>query len=278
MKHIISLGAGVQSSTMALMAAHGEITPMPEAAIFADTHHEPKAVYDWLEWLTPKLPFPVYRVTAGDLWKAATTVRRTQDGERTYISTGIPIFFTGSEGGELTTRKGIGKRQCTRDFKTTIITRTVKGLVGLKRARKSTPVLATTWIGISADESHRAKPSREPWILKRYPLLESDMDRLDCLEWMADRGYPPPPRSACIFCPFHDDESWLALAPEELFRAAAMEKQLQSAYAKASAIDGVPYFHESRVPLLQVKFAPKTKDHRRQRRLFGAECEGMCGV
>jgi hypothetical protein len=30
MKHYISLGAGVQSSTMALMAAHGEITPMPE--------------------------------------------------------------------------------------------------------------------------------------------------------------------------------------------------------------------------------------------------------
>src|SRR5688572_3380034 len=34
---IISLGAGVQSSTMALMAAHGEIQPMPDAAIFADT-------------------------------------------------------------------------------------------------------------------------------------------------------------------------------------------------------------------------------------------------
>ncbi len=32
--HIISLGAGVQSSTMALMAAHGKITPMPKCAIF----------------------------------------------------------------------------------------------------------------------------------------------------------------------------------------------------------------------------------------------------
>jgi len=35
--HIISLGAGVQSSTMSLMAAAGEITPMPTAAVFADT-------------------------------------------------------------------------------------------------------------------------------------------------------------------------------------------------------------------------------------------------
>jgi hypothetical protein len=39
--HVISLGAGVQSTTMALMAAHGEITPMPDCAIFADTGAEP---------------------------------------------------------------------------------------------------------------------------------------------------------------------------------------------------------------------------------------------
>ena len=37
-KHnFLSLGAGVQSSTLALMAAKGEIGPMPDAAIFADT-------------------------------------------------------------------------------------------------------------------------------------------------------------------------------------------------------------------------------------------------
>jgi hypothetical protein len=34
---IISLGAGVQSTTLALMAAAGEIGPMPDCAIVADT-------------------------------------------------------------------------------------------------------------------------------------------------------------------------------------------------------------------------------------------------
>lgn len=63
-KHIISLGAGVQSSTMALMAAAGEITPMPDCAIFADTQAEPKSVYKWLDWLEGQLPFPVIRVVA----------------------------------------------------------------------------------------------------------------------------------------------------------------------------------------------------------------------
>lgn len=277
-RHFLSLGAGVQSSTIALMAAKGEIGPMPEAAIIADTKHEPRAVYAWLDWLEKQLPYPVIRVTAGDLWKSATNVRRTQDGERTYISTGIPVFFTGSEGGELTTRKGIGKRQCTRDFKTNVITRQVKQLVGLKRVSKKTPTMATTWIGISADEPHRAKPSREHWITKRFPLLELDMDREDCLEWMRDNGYPVPPRSACTFCPFHDDNSWLALEPDELVAVAQKEKELQAAYARTTAIQGVPYFHESRVPLLEVKFQPTAKHTTRQRKLFGAECEGMCGV
>ena len=53
MLNVLSLGAGVQSSTLALMAAHGEIEPMPDCAIFADTGDEPKDVYEWLKWLRP---------------------------------------------------------------------------------------------------------------------------------------------------------------------------------------------------------------------------------
>lgn len=64
---VISLGAGVQSSTMGLMAGEGLITPMPVAAVFADTQAEPKSVYKWLDWLEKKLPFPVIRVTQGNL-------------------------------------------------------------------------------------------------------------------------------------------------------------------------------------------------------------------
>ncbi len=54
--------AGVQSTTMALMAAHGEIAPMPDCAIFADTGWEPKAVYEHLESLASPsvLTFPVH--------------------------------------------------------------------------------------------------------------------------------------------------------------------------------------------------------------------------
>lgn len=47
MMRFLSLGAGVQSSTLALMIALGELPPV-DAAIFSDTHWEPRAVYEWL--------------------------------------------------------------------------------------------------------------------------------------------------------------------------------------------------------------------------------------
>lgn len=45
MKHYLSLGAGVQSTTLALMFAHGEMPVRLDAAIFADTQCEPVSVY-----------------------------------------------------------------------------------------------------------------------------------------------------------------------------------------------------------------------------------------
>ncbi len=63
---VISLGAGVQSSTMALMAANGEL-PKPDCAIFADTGYEPKAVYRYLEFLKKVLPYPIYNVSKGNI-------------------------------------------------------------------------------------------------------------------------------------------------------------------------------------------------------------------
>ena len=46
---VISLGGGVQSSVIALMATEGLIKPMPDYAIFADTGWEPQGVYRHME-------------------------------------------------------------------------------------------------------------------------------------------------------------------------------------------------------------------------------------
>ena len=92
----LSLGAGVQSTTLALMAAKGEIGPMPDCAIFADTQAEPDSVYRWLDWLETQLPFPVHRVTKGNLFDAAIKVNISKKGN--YWKANNPPMFAERDG------------------------------------------------------------------------------------------------------------------------------------------------------------------------------------
>ena len=78
MIRVLSLGAGVQSTTLALMASHGEFPDRVDAAIFADTQWEPAAVYAHLAWLTPRLAFPVHVVTVGSLRANQLTKQKTE--------------------------------------------------------------------------------------------------------------------------------------------------------------------------------------------------------
>lgn len=273
MIHLISLGAGVQSSTMALMAAHGEIGPMPSAAIFADTQDEPASVYRWLDWLEKQLPFPVYRVTRGKLSDEAVRMRTSKKGWL-YSRTSIPFWTKGADGslGRIT------HRSCTADYKLAPLMKMARKLGNVKRGEKS-PVV-TQWIGISLDEITRCKPSREPWAVNRWPLIEKRMRRSDCLEWMRAKGYPEPPRSACVYCPFHSNAEWRRLQieePEEFWRAVQFERDVQAAKARSDNMDSTPYLHRSCVPLDQIDFR---SDVERGQGVFDwqDECEGMCGV
>lgn len=267
--HIISLGAGVQSSTMALMAARGEITPMPTAAIFADTQAEPQSVYEWLTWLEAQLPFPVHRVSKGDLDAVSTHVR-TSKGGKNYTKAAIPAFIVDGATG----KEGLLMRQCTSDFKIEVIQRELRRL----RPNKSTQVIQ--WIGISHDEWLRAKPSRKPYITNIFPLMERKMTRAHCLAWMKAREFPTPPRSACVFCPYHSDAEWLRLKtqePAEFAKAVDYERRYQVSMSKVSQFRGVPWLHRSHKPLDQIDFTEKDNPQFHFDTLL-SECEGMCGV
>lgn len=122
--HILSLGAGVQSSTLALMAAAGEITPMPKAAIFADTQAEPKSVYTWLDWLEKQLPFPIHRVTKGNLLTDTLSVRPAGK----FLRIDIPAFVVSN--GKV---DGFITRSCTRDYKLNPIFREQRQIIGKER-------------------------------------------------------------------------------------------------------------------------------------------------
>ena len=270
----LSLGAGVQSFCLALMAAKGEITPMPDAAIFADTQAEPASVYRWLDWLETQLPFPVIRVTRGSITEESLRVRTFKnDPERKWVKSLIPAFIKNPDG-----TKGIMGRPCTWSYKVEMLEKTARKLAEIKRGQKD--VTVTQWIGISWDELQRMKHGRKPWVQHRWPLIERKMTRRQCLEWMEANGYPEPPRSACMYCPFHSDHEWRRLRDEEPEAFAAsvqFEKDLQAAKAQTDNQRGIPYLHSSLKPLDTVDFS--TDIERGQGAFdFNAECAGMCGV
>lgn len=134
------------------------------------------------------------------------------------------------------------------------------------------------WIGISRDEAHRMKPSRVDYIENYWPLVNKGMSRNSCLEWMEKNKFPTPPRSACVFCPFHHDSEWKRLKeiePEEWSKAVEFEISLQAAAKTQEVLIGTPFLHQSCKPLSEVDFIEPKET---QGLLFGNECEGMCGV
>ena len=272
--NVISLGAGVQSSTMALMASRGELLGIQvDFAIFADTQDESKKIYDWLGWLEGQLSFPVYRVTRGRLSDRSLEMRVTKDGRR-FSKTDIPLYTLSKKGSE----GMIPFRSCTADFKIKPILKELRSRCGIKRGQKVATV--TSLIGISYDEQQRMKDSRDAWVVNRWPLVELRMRRYDCLEWMKRKGYPEPPRSSCVYCPFHSNKEWRRLEteePEEFQKAVKFEKDLQLAKKNSENFHSTPFLHQSRKPLDEIDF--RSDVERGQGLLdFQDECDGMCGV
>lgn len=267
---VLSLGAGVQSTTLALMAAHGAIGPMPDCAIFADTGWEPQAVYDHLAWLrSPNvLPFPVHVVKAGDI---RADLLRAGSGER-WAS--IPAFTRTVARGRVSL--GMIRRQCTKDYKIVPIRREVRALAGLTRRRSPLRPVVEQWIGISLDETIRMKPSFEAWQVNRWPLIEQRMSRQDCLRWLERHGYPTPPKSSCIGCPFHSDAMWRHIRDEDPQAWADAVMVDRAVRTGLRGIRGQVFLHRSAVPLDEADLS--TASDRGQLDLFGNECEGMCGV
>ena len=268
MIRILSLGAGVQSSTLALMAAKGEVGPMPDCAIFADTGWEPKAVYDQLKWLVSVLPFPVHVVSSGNIRTDALSGNIRTDalsGNNTTMQrfAAIPWHMTKPDG-----TPAMGRRQCTSEYKLNPIKRKVVELCGGMRKAGQ----AEMWVGISIDEISRMRPSRVGYIVNRFPLIENEMSRNACLGWMDRHGFPAPPKSSCIGCPYHSDEQWRALTKDEFADAVEVDKAIRN----QPKFRAQQFVHRQRIPLSDVDLS--TAEERGQVNLFENECEGMCGL
>lgn len=278
----LSLGAGVQSTVLALLLSRKDSRlrklgyPKPDVAIFADTRWEPEYVYRHLKWLKGELDFPVETVSAGDLRENLRRARTPQG----YRFVDVPLFTVNPDG-----KKGMLRRQCTNHYKVAPITKEVRERAGGVRGRPfPADQRVEMWLGISTDEVLRMKPSREHWIDHRWPLIDLDMSRQDCLDWF-HAEYPDRylPRSACVICPFRSDAHWAELRdeePESYEEAVAFDRSLRQGrnrHAVRRVVDGRPYLHASRRPLATAT-AGGSETSAVDLDEFVAECEGMCGV
>ncbi|MCX5066619.1 hypothetical protein OOJ91_12095 [Micromonospora lupini] len=245
-KRVLSLGAGVQSTVLALMTADGTL-PRIDAAIFADTGWEPKAVYDHLARLKTVLD------DAGiPLVKVGTRNLRDDTVNGPYLR--LPVFVEGGDG-----RASMLRRQCTERYKMEPIRRHIKLLLGAKQSRSGSILhppagaVAEQWIGFSVDEIGRVNDSNTPAYLRNaYPLLDLHMSRSNCIAWLERRGWGSTPKSACISCPFHGNRMWRELRdkqPDEWAQAVADDEAMRAVSYKG--LKGVPFLHRSLLPLAQ---------------------------
>lgn len=268
---VLSLGAGVQSTVLALMADRGEYGfSRPDLAIFADTGWEPPQIYAHLEWLKSELSFDVVTVRAGNLKESILS--GTNPERRNFLD--IPVYLKNPDGSF-----GVATRQCTRVYKLDPIRAYLRERLQIqpkRRAPKSTQV--EMWLGISSEESARIKPSKDEWITNRYPLIENGFTRAQLLNWF-NENYPGRylPTSSCIGCPYHSDAIWKQLKekdPKSFQDAVFVDQALRSVPATRGAIIGEAFLHRSRMPLSDVDFSEVTSYDDRMLE----ECEGLCGI
>lgn len=268
---VLSLGAGVQSTVLALLADRGEHDlPRPDFAIFADTGWEPPAVYEHLEWLKAQLSYEVITVSDGNI-RDDILNGTNPDGQK-FLD--IPAFLINADG-----KNSVAARQCTSHYKLRPIYRYLREHLGIphgRRAPKETHV--EMWLGISADEDLRQKPSRYEWITNRYPLIQLQFSRAQLLNWFKSH-YPDRdlPASSCIGCPYHSNSMWKQLKesdPASFKDAVFIDQALRSVPVTRGTIKGTAFLHRERIPLDEVDFSDVTNYDD----LMLNECEGLCGI
>lgn len=243
----LSLGAGVQSSTLLALSAEGTL-PKVDYAIFADTGWEPQAVYAHLDRLEREIAapagIPVLRVSISNIRDDAL------DPQHRFAS--MPLHILNQDG-----KAGMTRRQCTGEYKIKPIKKQVRELLGYPYpARIPREVFVEQWVGISTDEFHRAKDADVKYMRNRHPLIDLGWSRADCVRYLSSLNLADTPKSSCLGCPFHGNAQWRHIrdtSPAEWADVVAFDAAIRQGNARANAggnrLLGEAFLHRSRVPL-----------------------------
>lgn len=223
----LSLGAGIQSSTVLLLACEGVI-PRFDVALFADTGWEPRAVYENLVRLrehAARFGIPVRTVSAGNIRDDAL------DPAHRFVS--MPLHVLNPDGS-----RGLARRQCTSEYKISPLKMAARELLGYPHPQRVPRGLYVEQaIGISTDEFTRAKDSGVQYLRNVFPLIELGWDRARCVDYLAERGFAGTVKSACLGCPFHGNAGWRWIRdhdPDGWDDAVAFDRAIRDGYPHAT--------------------------------------------
>ena len=242
---VLSLGAGVQSTTLLLMACKGEVEK-PEVAIFADTGWERTETYQHLNWLRQEAwqyGIPVLVVRRGNI--KDDMLNSAELHSKFYH---MPLFMVKDN------KLFMGKRQCTANYKLRPVYNKCRELLGVSKTARLPKDALELWIGISLDEASRMSNSKNQWVDNRFPLVEKMMNRNDCIKWLHDNyeGLTVA-KSSCIGCPYHDRQCWQDVyADKEAWGEVLMvDDIIRSGHPRYQQ-----YLHRTAKPLREVDLRP----------------------
>lgn len=294
--NVLMLGGGVQSTTLLYLSIKG-IIPKFDLVLFADTGDEPAATYKHIAYLrklcrehgialrTTKpggLKFSSYLHRFGSMpvWvknpdgsigrlkRQCTDYVKIKPNNRMLASWMVWRGHAKIQQGFRVLDVAGGDHWDTHyydELYNSIDMTPVSFWETFPRYQVRPDVYVSVAFGISTDETYRASERGPAWWRTTYPLIELGMSRDDCIQWIQDNGFPIPPKSACVQCPYRTDEAWLDMMlnhPQDWQEACRIDDFMRTNAREISKdmpnrsygekLRGTPYIHERCIPLRDI--------------------------
>ena len=188
MLEVLSYGGGVQSTAICLLIFENRL-PKPDWIVFSDTGSERPETYETVKQISllaglNDVPFAI--VSAKD---------KLHEGYQARES--LPM---------------VGISICTHKYKIRPIRRFIRaelktngihnnGVLGKKP-------WANVWLGISTDERKRVRESDRKYISNKFPLIEMNWSRNDCISYLKNFPELKVEKSGCFMCMYQTAAGW----------------------------------------------------------------------
>jgi len=213
---VLSLGGGVQSSALLLMAIDGKFE-RPDVVVFSDTGSEMPSTYATIAELKNKcrdanLEFH----TVGSHFGEDALIAGNWKLHEYYLEAGLLPM--------------VGNPQCTFNFKIYPVRRKVREILETRPPYPKGTTQVNMWLGITTDERKRSEHPQDSiiWVKNRFPLLEIEFSRQNCKDYIT-KNHPSlkVSKSGCFMCHYQGAKSWARLRrdyPEKFAFALKLEQ------------------------------------------------------